>query len=373
MCIAPLTTEQLANTKKFQYKCTDASLLYNKCMSPCLNKCLIFVPECIAPNVITLFSLFMNILAACWTFFDSGFDFGHDLKHSTCLIIGCTQLLYQLLDNLDGKQARKTGSASPFGMLMDHGCDIFTNILTAFNVSHLLLVGTKDFLSFSVFCGLVMGFYMMTYEQYKIGEMHFAIVNGTDEGNISIFLMGVISGFIGQGWVKFVIISSWQLTIGKIIAIGILLGGISTVFQLYLHTLQKKKCYDLVINFLDGLVFYNVLLIPIIYVEFRNAFYQKYMWLILVNSMALFARVTLDMQVKIATIDTLSCNFMFIFSNVFYIISIFITNMNWNFYLLCALAAVQIAEMSMFIYLRADQITEYLGIKIFVISKMEQI
>ena len=36
--------------------------------------------------------------------------------------------LYLILDNLDGKQARKTKNSSPFGLLMDHGCDIFTTI-----------------------------------------------------------------------------------------------------------------------------------------------------------------------------------------------------------------------------------------------------
>jgi ethanolaminephosphotransferase len=30
---------------------------------------------------------------------------------------------YQTLDNLDGKQARRTGSSSPLGLLFDHGCD----------------------------------------------------------------------------------------------------------------------------------------------------------------------------------------------------------------------------------------------------------
>lgn len=30
---------------------------------------------------------------------------------------------YLILDGLDGKQARKTGSSSPLGQLFDHGCD----------------------------------------------------------------------------------------------------------------------------------------------------------------------------------------------------------------------------------------------------------
>lgn len=34
--------------------------------------------------------------------------------------------LYQTLDAIDGKQARRTGSSSPLGELFDHGCDSMT-------------------------------------------------------------------------------------------------------------------------------------------------------------------------------------------------------------------------------------------------------
>lgn len=31
--------------------------------------------------------------------------------------------IYQTLDAIDGKQARRTGTSSPLGELFDHGCD----------------------------------------------------------------------------------------------------------------------------------------------------------------------------------------------------------------------------------------------------------
>jgi hypothetical protein len=39
----------------------------------------------------------------------------------------------QTLDNLDGKQARRTGSSSPLGLLFDHGCDAFNTTVGAVN------------------------------------------------------------------------------------------------------------------------------------------------------------------------------------------------------------------------------------------------
>jgi hypothetical protein len=70
---------------------------------------------------------------------------------------------------------------------MDHGCDVFTNIFTAYNLSKLALVGNEDFYSFSIFFGLMLGFYMMTYEEYRLGEIHFPPINGTDIGNLFVF------------------------------------------------------------------------------------------------------------------------------------------------------------------------------------------
>jgi len=72
-------------------------------------------------------------------------------------------------------------------MLMEYGCDIFTNIFTDYNMSRLLIVGNGGFFSYSVFFGLLVGFYYMTYKDYKIGEMYFPPINGTDEGNFAVF------------------------------------------------------------------------------------------------------------------------------------------------------------------------------------------
>ena len=131
MCISPLSKDTLSNMNNFKYKSTDDSIMYNKCMSPCLNYFVNFLPRWLAPNLITIVSLGFNIFAAIISYNDGGFDFSQELKSSTCYVIGICQLLYLLLDNIDGKQARRTGNSTPFGMLMDHGCDVFTNIFTA--------------------------------------------------------------------------------------------------------------------------------------------------------------------------------------------------------------------------------------------------
>ena len=49
-------------------------------------------------------------------------------------------LAYQTLDNMDGKQARRTGSSSPLGQLFDHGCDAFNTTASGLNLAAALQV-----------------------------------------------------------------------------------------------------------------------------------------------------------------------------------------------------------------------------------------
>jgi len=368
MCISPLPQETLENMKRFKYSSTDESILYQKCMSPCLNKVVNYLPRWLAPNLITLFSLLCNIFAAAISYLDGGFDFSQPIKPSTCFIIGIFQLLYQLLDNIDGKQARRTGNSTPFGMLMDHGCDVFTNILTSFNLSKLLLVGNSNFYSYSVFFGLILGFFIMTFEEYKLGEMHFPPINGTDEGNFFIFVLGVLLAFIGQDCMLYKVSDTYSVTVGQLMGMGVVLGGFSCIFNLCVHTYYKKGLKDVLKNFLDILPFYAVLIVPVLFIKLHLEFYEENKWIILANACLLFARITIDIQIKILTIDIAKCNIMFIFTNVAFYLSLFITSSQLMMYFLFLLCIGQMTELAIFIFIRAKEITDFLEIRIFCVN-----
>jgi phosphatidylglycerophosphate synthase len=49
--------------------------------------------------------------------------------------------VYRLLDEMDGKQARKTGNSSPVGLMFDHGCDSFTVALLCLMMSKMMQIG----------------------------------------------------------------------------------------------------------------------------------------------------------------------------------------------------------------------------------------
>ena len=49
--------------------------------------------------------------------------------------------IYQTLDAIDGKQARRTGSSSPLGQLFDHGCDAINVVMVAYVVMQIMKMG----------------------------------------------------------------------------------------------------------------------------------------------------------------------------------------------------------------------------------------
>ena len=83
-----------------------------------------------APNLITMAGLIVNILtslvlvlhcpsateiAPWWTTFSCALGL----------------FIYQTLDAIDGKQARRTKTSSPLGELFDHGCDSVSTVFVS--------------------------------------------------------------------------------------------------------------------------------------------------------------------------------------------------------------------------------------------------
>ena len=101
--------------------------------------------------------------------------------------------LYQTLDAIDGKQARRTNSSTPLGELFDHGCDavstsklvlffnFYSNVIfflflvfvaSSFSVA-LKLSNESPWLTFAV-CAFGMNcFYVAHWQTYVTGSLRF--------------------------------------------------------------------------------------------------------------------------------------------------------------------------------------------------------
>jgi len=90
-------------------------------------------------------------------------------------------LVYQLMDNMDGKQARRTGSSSPLGLLFDHGCDALNATVGALTIAATIQTG-PTWKAAAMWAMTTIPFYFGTWEEFFTGELILPIINGPNEG-----------------------------------------------------------------------------------------------------------------------------------------------------------------------------------------------
>ncbi|XP_019853581.1 PREDICTED: cholinephosphotransferase 1-like isoform X2 [Amphimedon queenslandica] len=88
------------------------------------------LPLWLAPNLITFTGLVINTVT-CLAVILSDLNCEGKAPPILYLLSGIGTFVYQTLDGVDGKQARRTGTNNPLGEMFDHGCDTFSTFLLA--------------------------------------------------------------------------------------------------------------------------------------------------------------------------------------------------------------------------------------------------
>lgn len=110
---------------------------------------------------------------------------------------GLCLLLYSTLDNVDGKQARKIGAASPLGLVFDHGCDgLAAGLIGALAVQLLGFPALQGCTLALLFCA---AFYAKTAEHTATGRLELGRVNAVDEGLPLLALLCAFSAPLARG------------------------------------------------------------------------------------------------------------------------------------------------------------------------------
>ena len=367
--ILPLNDQQLENIKNFKYSATNESIVYNNIVSPFLNKILDLglVPEWVAPNLLTLISLIFNIIGFLFVIFEAGNDFSYKLSRLTTLVITITHYLYIFFDNLDGKQARKTKTSSSFGMLLDHGCDVFTNICVFFNVAHLCRLGNDSIYIQFLIITLYLGFYTTTYEEYVLGEMHLGIINGPDEGNFFIATGTFVSFIIGNDfWI--IKIKYINMTIGEsLVFVNMIASFATATIPFFYHVFQKKGIQKILELSFDFIIFCNIILFPGIYLYLYKEYYSNNLSLIIAFISILYSKIVINLQLCICTGDKNSNFLDIIIWNILILINYFIGN-EMILILTCLLSIFIVgSNLIKLIYIRSNEILNYLNIRFLVI------
>ncbi|KAM9276612.1 cholinephosphotransferase 1 [Cariama cristata] len=191
---APLSPAQLKRLEQHRYSAAGRSLL-----EPWLQPYWVWlvdqVPLGLAPNAITLGGLLLNCLTALPLI--ACCPSATEQAPFWAYILGALGLfIYQSLDAIDGKQARRTNSSSPLGELFDHGCDSISTVFVVLGSCIAIRLGTNpDWLFFCCFVGLFM-FYSAHWQTYVSGILRFGKVDVT-EAQIAITVLLLISAYGG--------------------------------------------------------------------------------------------------------------------------------------------------------------------------------
>ena len=186
------------NIRNYKYSSSDASITYKYIMSPLCNFLVTRFPIWLAPNVITISGFFLNIVYFIVENYYTKFKGGY-IPSWACYFCAFCYLLYQILDNIDGKQARRTNSSSALGLLVDHGTDSCTTFfITCCLGAILALMTIHQYILLWIM--IIVPFYLNNWEQYITGKMDLPLINGINEGTYIIVFLEVLSGIKGQNF-----------------------------------------------------------------------------------------------------------------------------------------------------------------------------
>ncbi|KAM9981726.1 hypothetical protein ACTFIY_004050 [Dictyostelium cf. discoideum] len=197
-----LSKSALENVSKHKYSGIDDSILAKLILQKYWNFCLKFVPLNIAPNLITLTGTITILLSFFIVGYYSPYLEG-TLPTWVYAMSGLTLFFYQTMDNLDGKQARRTGSSSPLGQLFDHGCDSIVCTLQSLIVASVANYGVGYISLIQLFTTALLPFWMATWEEYHTGVLHLGPINGPDEGIIIIVCALLCTAIFGNAFWTF--------------------------------------------------------------------------------------------------------------------------------------------------------------------------
>jgi ethanolaminephosphotransferase len=103
---------------------------------------------------------------------------------------------YSTFDNVDGKQARRTGTSSPLGELFDHAVDAL-NCTTGGLLQAAGIVLGPSYWTFGIVAIASTAFFFATWETFYTGTLYLGTVNGPTEGLLIAISTLVVSGIYG--------------------------------------------------------------------------------------------------------------------------------------------------------------------------------
>lgn len=216
-----LPSDAVERLKSYKYEGKDKSYIYNYFWKPLCERTVEMLPFWLPPNVITVAALIPIVVThfLAWWYMpymqavDPNLPNKPEREAPAWVWIACAAslLVYQLMDNLDGYQARRTKTPSALGLLVDHGCDAINVVFSVITLSTCLQLGGSWKTIISVVVA-TFSFFMNTLEHHYIGKLILPVINGPNEGQFIMIGLYIFTAAVGCGvWLSEVAVVPPQL------------------------------------------------------------------------------------------------------------------------------------------------------------------
>ena len=204
----------------YQYRCTDESILLpflKKYVFSVLHR---YIPYGVPANYLTLVSII--VIWSCFLYL-----IGVDTPDDTDIIIVFFAItIYVIFDHFDGLQAKKTGTGSPLGEILDHYSDVFNGSIILYLFFRILQIELGWIFYLVIWANLVA--FTVTYLEQSIRkELYFGKIGSLEGVLLILFILGSLMTSHGKYfWLKNKL---FDIPLHFLLVIGLILGVIFTV------------------------------------------------------------------------------------------------------------------------------------------------
>ena len=204
----------------YQYRCIDESILLpflKKYVFSVLHRC---IPYGVPANYLTLVSII--VIWSCFLYL-----IGVNTPDDTDIIIVFFAItIYVIFDHFDGLQAKKTGTGSPLGEILDHYSDVFNGSIILYLFFRILQI-ELDWIFYLVIWANLVAFTVTYLEQSIRKELCFGKIGSLEGVLLILFILGSLMTSQGKYfWLKNKL---FDIPLHVLLVIGLILGVIFTV------------------------------------------------------------------------------------------------------------------------------------------------
>lgn len=190
----------LENLRKYKYSGVDKSLCARLFLNAYWERVVALMPRWLAPNAITLAGGVFCFAAAALAMVLAP-TYRETVPRWACLVYALCIFFYQTMDNIDGKQARRTGAGSPLGELFDHGVDALVMGMFVLVVASVL--GGGGYATVLAGTAVLAPFYLSHWEEYHAGVLVMGELTGPTEMQVAVMLLLALVAATGAApWVS---------------------------------------------------------------------------------------------------------------------------------------------------------------------------